>query len=276
MAITTYSDISFVLSGGTSNINPNAALGGEPSSYPIVDSMVNNLFNDVTPSQSQEGYEDYRCFYVFNDGPTTVYEVKIWVASEYAGGASVQLGIDYKNELQRITIGNVGITGGSFTLSYNGTSFIVNYDPDIGVWATNFQTAINNLLALNDVQIIVQYSSDSTLFDVSFTGRDGKRWHPALAIVSNNLIPETTIGLSILQVGSPINTSAVEIGAETNPPGGVVFYETTETSPIYVPRLDPEDELPIWVKRTTLENTESIAEDGFTFRFSAESLAPLS
>lgn len=272
MPITSFSDISFVLSGGSSNINPNASLGGEPSSYPIVDFMVNNLFDDITSAQSQEGHEDYRCFYVFNDGPTPVYQINIWVASEYAGGASVQLGVDYKNELQRVIIGSVDVTGGSFTLSYNGTSFLVNHDPDLGIWATNLQTAINNLGTLDDVQVIGQYASGNTLFDVSFTGRDGKRWHPELLITSNDLVPETTMSVSTLQVGSPINTIAAEIGTETNPPGGVVFYTVSSTSPITVPRLDPEDELPIWVKRTVLENTEAVTEDGFTFRFSAESL----
>lgn len=272
MPLTTFSDISFVLSGGATNINPNASLGGESSSSPIVDLAVNNLFNDVSPDDTDEGIEDYRCFYICNDGPTAIYDVKLWIASEYEGGATVALGIDTKDEIQRLTIGSASILSGSLTLAYNGEPFVVNHNGSLNVWANNFQQAVNSLAALEDVTVLGQYAGSSTVFDITFSNRDGRRSHPDIEILNNDLVPATSVSIASIQAGSPINTVAADIGIATNPPGGVSFSTPSESAPLTVPRLDPEDCIPVWVRRTVAPGATAAAQDGFTFRFSAASL----
>ena len=286
MTFTSYNDISFVLSGGSTNINPNASIGGEPSSSPIVDNMINNLYDDVSSDQSRDGMIDYRCFYVFNDGPTPIYNIRVWVVSQSETGANVELGVESRDELQRVTIDSVAVESGTFTMSYGGHSFVVTktvpgYDPLLALqeWVNSFRSGLLNLRdegkqLLYEVQVFGQYASGNTIFDINFLGRDGKREHPQLMLESNNLVPSANIEITTLQNGFPINTIASEIGVESNPPGGITFYTPNETYPITVPYMKQEDGFPIWVKRTVFQNTEAVEQDGFVLRFSAESLDP--
>ena len=242
-----------------------------------MDLAVNNLFDDISADQSQVGHVDYRCFYICNDGPTAVYNVKAWIASQYVDGASVELGVNYRDDLQRITVANYNsISGGYLTLSYGGTPFVVDRNEDIAIWAENFEVALNNLSTLSTVTVLGQASGVNAIFDITFTDEDGRRAHPLITLISNHLTPTPeAVTIEPLQAGSPINSVASEIGVETNPPGGVVFFEANATLPISLPRLDPDDICPIWVKRTMEAGGTAVAEDGFTFRFSAESLGTL-
>lgn len=131
MPFTSASDISIVLSGGTVNLDANASLGGDPSSTPISSGVINNLFADVSSDQSKAGLEDYRCVYIFNDGQTPIYNVRLWIGQILVGSSQVEIGIDALDETQRITISGVPVTGGSFTLSYKGTNFTSNYNADL-------------------------------------------------------------------------------------------------------------------------------------------------
>src|SRR5574343_85549 len=128
--MTTKADqISVVLSGGTSNIDPNQSLGGDPSNTSIVSGNLNNLFDDVSAEEGRDGVEDYRCIYFFNDGDTTIYSLKLFISSD-STETLLGLGIESRNEIQRITIGS-GVTGGSFTLSYKNVEFVSNYHTDL-------------------------------------------------------------------------------------------------------------------------------------------------
>lgn len=62
----TSSDIEFRLSGGSSNSNPDASLGGAKSSVEVVDDTLNNLFDTVTGAEAATGDVEYRCIYVHN------------------------------------------------------------------------------------------------------------------------------------------------------------------------------------------------------------------
>jgi hypothetical protein len=55
------SDLKFYYTGGASNSDPDASLGGVGSSVQIVDPAVNNLFDNVEPTETALGdYIDYR------------------------------------------------------------------------------------------------------------------------------------------------------------------------------------------------------------------------
>lgn len=278
MAITSANQISVVLSGGSTNLEPSNSLGGSPSSAPIADGILNNLFDDITPDQSENGHEDYRCVYFFNDGETPIYNVQIYIAEDFVGGATVELGTRETNETQRIQISGGTLSGGSMTLSYEGVNFDSTYDSDLGNWAVALQNTLNSLTngdedLLQDVVVNAQEAGSGTIiFDIAFNGLDAKRNHTPIGYISNNFAPSITVAVSTPQDGAPINTIAPDIGIETTPPGGVLFYAPDQTSPITLPVLKPEDGFPLWVKRVVTDNTTAIADDGFKLRFYAESL----
>lgn len=281
MSSTNASNISIVLSGGTVNLNPDDSIGGDPSSSPILDATLNNLFADVTADQTATGYEDYRCIYMFNDGPTPVYNFGLWIESDFSGGATMELGITNSNESQRVTISGGPITGGSFTLSYKTFPFVVNYNSDLSVWVSSFQSALDNLqdgsgnIVFDSPKVIAQNAGANTfVFDVSFSGLDAKRNLDKLQVASNSLISTSTISIfiSTTSEGAPINTIAPEINLETTPPGGVGFYAASKQSPITLPVLNPNDGFPLWIKRTIVAGTEAVERDGFQLSFRADSI----
>lgn len=279
------SDVSVVLSGGSANLNPNNSLGGPPSSAPVVTNSLNNLFDDVSPEEAESGIEDYRCIYFFNDGDASVYDIELWV-SDYAEGATMQLGVELANEIQRLTLSNGPITGGSLVLSYASKQFTINYDSDLGDWASDFQAKLRALIGdsgqplLRDVVVTAQnVGPTNVLFDISFVERDGYRNHPSItAVPGGNTLTgnngQVAITITTPQEGAPINTSAPEIDVETTPPGGVGFSSSTQQSPITLPRLDPTDGFPIWVKRQVTAQTDPVEGDGFQLRFVAQTLEP--
>ena len=278
--LTTASNISFVLSGGASNINPNNSLGGDPSSTSINGGLLNNLFDDVASYESENGNEDYRCIYVFNDGETTVWDMKLWADSITEGNVQIKLGIESSNEKQRITI--IGATGGILELQYKDRSFSSDYNSNTTVWASNIETSISNV-TVSDVsteKIFKKVSvegrnlgSDTLIFDITWSGKDGKRNFDNIEIIGSELVlePNGSVLVTVEQQGSPINTLANET-IETSPPGGVVFFDTNETSPIVIARLDPSDGFPIWIKRIIPSQTVASVEDKFTIQMVAQSL----
>jgi hypothetical protein len=275
---TTPDQISIVLSGGSTNINPNNSIGGDPSSAPIVDGVLNNLFADVSSDNSLTGRTDYRCVYVFNDGDTPVYNVQLWISNDFQDGSILQIGCEYRDESQRITITGA-VTGGSAIFSYLGKPFTSNYNSDLGLWATSLQTAILDLVDdddnnfFSDLTVVAQTGPSNTIiFDVLFFGDDGKKNFDKFVLVSNSLTPSVTIAVSTPQEGAPVNTVAVDLNTETTPPGGVTFLDAGTASRIALPKLLPADGLPIWFQRTTDAGAAAKERDGFTLSFSAESL----
>jgi len=284
MTITNSDDITVVLSGGTTNINPNNSLGGDPSATPVSTATLNNLFDDVSAEETDDGHEDYRCIYFFNDGDTPIYVVQMWISDDFEGGATVEIGTVYRDESQRITLSNGPITSGSMRLVYDDSTFDSTCQSDLGDWATELEDTLNSFVDTEDRPILQDVSvtassiaTDTIIFDVNFIGRDGKRNHPIIQVVQNNFLPDVvTITITVPQEGAPINTIATEIGLETTPPGQVGFFAASQISPLDFPRLDPTDGVPVWIKRTTSSGITPKERDGFELRFSAQTLEPVS
>ena len=79
-------DISWRLSGGASNLNPYASLGGAMSSKEITEDVLNNLWDNVSKSEQQNGDTEYRCIYVRNGAASDPYTgAKVWffVSQQY-------------------------------------------------------------------------------------------------------------------------------------------------------------------------------------------------
>ncbi len=281
MAVTV-DDISLVLSGGVNNLNPNLSLGGDPSSKQVVSALVNNLFSNVTPDQAEDGYEDYRCFYLFNDSDSTVYNIEIWIESEVENGASLELGVAQADEIQRITISQALPTAGQVTLSYEGHDFDLDAFDDLGEAALSLEASLLSLVDDNDEALLeeVQVTSPSSIsssvyiFDVLFTGKEGSRNHSLIEVEQDAFVPtQTDVTVTVTQDGTPVNTIAPEIATEFTAPPNVSFYSPTQEEPITVYKLKPAEGFPIWLKRSTEEDTASVANDGATLKIRLETIS---
>lgn len=81
MAITA-TDILFLLSGTSGNTDPNASLGGAPSTTQITSANLNNLFDQVSGAESQAGDVEYRGFYVKNNhGSLALQNARVFISS---------------------------------------------------------------------------------------------------------------------------------------------------------------------------------------------------
>lgn len=75
-------DIKIFLSGGSANSNVNLSIGGVKSSVEVVDNTLNNLFDDVTGTESLAGDTNYRMVYVYdNHGSLTMQNTRVYISS---------------------------------------------------------------------------------------------------------------------------------------------------------------------------------------------------
>lgn len=71
-------DIRIKLSGGASNANPSASLGGAKSS---VDAPV-SVFDDATSAEAGTGAVEFRCVYIFNGHASlTLQNAHVWLSA---------------------------------------------------------------------------------------------------------------------------------------------------------------------------------------------------
>lgn len=267
-------DVTFTLSGGSSNSDPDASLGGESSVIPI---SGQRLFSDVTPEESTAGLIDYRCFYLHNENVSdSLHEASLAIIYTAPGPVVVQLGFYSSRERQVLTVLNSSsITSGSLELTYTDATgdhdFTVNWNSDSSIWAAAIQAGLNAISGLEDV-IVTDYAASSNItFEIEFFGTSDLRFHDLLAVKTNSLSPTTSVGISRAVAGGPINSESDEIDVSTTIPNGIVFIDDSEFFDIG--ELKSLDSVPIWVKRTVPEGTEASESDGFTFRLSGKPVA---
>lgn len=88
-------DLKCFLSGGASNSDQNASLGGIISSTEVVDNTLHNLFDEVTGDEHTAGETNYRCIYFKNNSAETAYNSKLWIESNSTGADSaITIGLD--------------------------------------------------------------------------------------------------------------------------------------------------------------------------------------
>lgn len=71
-------EIKFYLSGGSSNTNPFQSIGGTISNTEIVNGLLNNLWSDVSETDTTNGLIDHRVIYVKNVSGQTLLLVKAY------------------------------------------------------------------------------------------------------------------------------------------------------------------------------------------------------
>ena len=85
-------DIQYRLSGGASNSDPAASLGGVISST----AAGSNIFDNVSSAEASAGDIEYRCVYVRNGhGSLTLQGAKVWIQTNTpSGDTTVAIGLD--------------------------------------------------------------------------------------------------------------------------------------------------------------------------------------
>jgi hypothetical protein len=78
------------LSGGASNSDPAASLGGVISSTEIA-AGDNNLFDDVSGQETTDGMTDYRGVYVYNEGDVPLIAPVVWIYDESTAAADIEI-----------------------------------------------------------------------------------------------------------------------------------------------------------------------------------------
>jgi hypothetical protein len=166
-----------VLTAGGGNVNPqpnvNLSLGRFLSITDYVNATKNNLYDDVTGDENAAGAIDYRCLFAVNMHATITWiNVKVWLPTEVAGGASMAIGIDPTAASavnaaadQALTVANENTAPAGVAFSNPGTKAAGLNLGDIGpgqcraIW---FRRTATNSGALNDDGVDFSVEGDTT------------------------------------------------------------------------------------------------------------------
>lgn len=279
MALTP-SDVRFFFSGGLTNNDPEASLGGEISAFWLTNSR---LFSDISPDEAEDGKTDYRCIYVNNvseDADAILFDAGIFIDSQVEGGGDISVGTIIGNERQDVIVTNgTLVSGGHFILRYynlieeDWTNFQVDWAASLNDWAENFQLAIRALSGLENVTITGSSSGTTVTFRIDFLGNAASRYHEPIQWVSSS-IDFTTVSAVVtpakVNSGGPIMLTADEISSDIIPPNNISFSVPTIDNPIEVTDLKPGEYFPLWVKRVVDASTTALESDGFRLRLRGE------
>jgi hypothetical protein len=132
------SEIQFRLSGGSvgaGNTDPVNSLGGTETSTQIASDTAQNLFDNVTGSESLAGDIEYRCFFVRNTNATlTLENAKIWIAQNTSSG----------DDTIAIALGNVAVgTSNEQTIAAGGKTAPSSPTLSFSTSATSSGTALS-------------------------------------------------------------------------------------------------------------------------------------
>lgn len=112
------SDIDWRLSGGATNANPAAALGGAISFAELVSGIFGGLFDDASAAEATAGDIEYRCLYIFNrHAADSLTSVVVWIEVQTTSAdTSLDIGLDPAGN------GNGATTGVATTVANEGTA----------------------------------------------------------------------------------------------------------------------------------------------------------
>jgi hypothetical protein len=134
------SDIKLRLSGGTTNIDPNLALGGAMSTVAggiIISDVLNNDMDDITSAEAATGITIYHgYFYENSHGTLTYIAPKFYIASQTSSGdTSVEVAVagEAKNTaIETIANETTAPVGEVFSTPSNYASGLALGDLDAG------------------------------------------------------------------------------------------------------------------------------------------------
>ena len=171
MAITS-SNIKFYLSGGTSNTNVNASIGGAISTTEVTDNSLHNLFDKTLGTESTAGDTEYRCIYIKNTHGSLELELaKIWISTNTTSPANViAIALDGAGKggvAETETDENVAPTGETFSqptaysggLSLDGGGTGLGYGVSYPIWIR--RTIAAGATAVDNVTFVLSVQGDT-------------------------------------------------------------------------------------------------------------------
>lgn len=117
--------LEFRLTGGAANSDPNASLGGVMSSNQISGTALNNLFDNINPSEAGAGDIEYRAIDIYNSGDQTAEAITLWIDTPTASeDTQIEIGLDSTTQ----SIGDEGSAPSavSFSQPLPGSTMSVN------------------------------------------------------------------------------------------------------------------------------------------------------
>ena len=143
-------DFDTYLSGGASNSDPDAALGGAKSSTAWTGGSLHDLFDVVSGAENAASEAEYRAIYIQNGhGTLTMQGLSVYVSAETTGGAALAIAIADEAidaTIETIADEDTAPSGPSFTTpTTTGAALLIgDLDPgeSRGLWIR--RTAANN------------------------------------------------------------------------------------------------------------------------------------
>lgn len=261
----------FILSGGPYNADPDHSLGGYPAAKVVSAVALNNLFTKVKSAEADLGGDRYRCIYVFNRTDYELKECNIWVEQDAGILSEVTLGLEGANEIQSVALGDIAgaVTATAtfalrFSVTVGGTiiqqaTSAISYILDPTAFASAVTVALNALTYLSDAEVSCAVVGGTAHLAVQFTGVDGNRSQQVLEVVNDTY--SHTVEVTEIQQGRPVNSVALDIGFENQPPSGVSFGHASEGAAAGVGALLPGDGFAAWLRRSTSVRTVSSQSD---------------
>ena len=168
----TSSNIKFYLSGGGSNSNVNASIGGAMSSVEVADDQLHNLFDKTLGTESTAGDIEHRCIYVKNTHASLELELaKIWISTNTSSPANViAIALDGAGKggtAETETDENVAPTGETFSqpasyaagLSLDGGGTGLGYGVSYPIWIR--RTIAAGATAVDNVTFVLSVQGDT-------------------------------------------------------------------------------------------------------------------
>lgn len=87
------------LTGGAGNSNPNLSLGGVMSSTQLSATPMNNLFDNVDPTEAENGDVEYRALDIYNAGDALATSISLYLSSETTSvSTELDFGLDFTTQ----------------------------------------------------------------------------------------------------------------------------------------------------------------------------------
>jgi hypothetical protein len=156
------------LSGGASNSDPNASLGGAKSSTAVTDNTTHNLWDVVSSTESSSGDTEYRCIYLHNNhGSLTLQNAKVWISTNTGSSdTSVEIGAGssaINGTEQTVANENTAPTSVTFSTAANeGAAVSLGNIPNgqhKAIWIKRIVSAA--AAAANDDSYVLSYAGDT-------------------------------------------------------------------------------------------------------------------
>ena len=117
------------LTGGASNSDPNASLGGVRSSNAISGTAMNNLFDNVTAAEASSGDSEYRALDLYNSGDAESSGTELYMSTPTSSTSTeLQFGLGAApiNSTTSIVDESTAPAGVSFAAATTGSRLIIS------------------------------------------------------------------------------------------------------------------------------------------------------